>query len=131
MILQCTKGRLQALTCVLVFVLLTTEAQRAREIDGRNERRFGASGIRCQDLREIVFVAFFPGPCLSNNTESHTLDGGVDGASGVGECDFLVEAAARLAVDRVNQDPTVLPNITLRLHPVYTAPREVSTSLPV
>ena len=130
MILPCAANGvvlgLQVLTFVLLFLLVTAEAQRAGStsvIDERNERRFGADGIRCRNVTEIVFVAFLPGPCFSNDTDNSTSRGETDGASGVGECDFLVEAAARLAVDRVNQDPTVLPGITLRLHPVYTAPR--------
>ena len=73
------------------------------------------SRIDCQDVAEIVFVGIFPCPRDSNFVASKNIS----------ECDLLAEAAAYLAVERVNQDPDILPNITLRLHPIYVSTNEV------
>ena len=81
-----------------------------REPSSYHQRHYGAETVDCQNVSEIVFVSFFP--CLRNDkfTASEKLS----------ECDLLAEAAAHLAVERVNQDPDILPNITLKLYPIYT-----------
>lgn len=85
--------------------------------------RYGADFVDCQGISEIVFLSFFP--CLRQN---HS---GFNASENISECDLLAEAAAHLAVERVNRDPNILPNITLRLYPIYVPSRrdsqEVST----
>lgn len=74
-------------------------------------RRYDADFIDCQNISEIVFLGFFP--CLRQNG-SELLP-----SESIHECDLLAEAAAQLAVERVNADPDILPNITLTLYPIY------------
>ena len=81
----------------------------------RNQMRFDASSIDCQNVTEIVFVGFFP--CLR--------DASFEASKSISECDLLAEAAAHLAVERVNGNPDILPNITLSLHPTYVSIDEV------
>ena len=121
MIPKSAARRLLAYALVLLPIIFNTAAQREIDRATRYQRRYGANAVRCQDVREIYFTAFFP--CLRNmGTEPAEV-----AASGrLGDCDLLAEAAAHLAVERVNRDPTILPNITLKLFPIYTAPREVS-----
>ena len=75
-------------------------------------RRYDADFIDCQNISEIVFLGFFP--CLRQNGRSELLP-----SKSIRDCDLLAEAAAELAVERVNADPDILPNITLRLYPIY------------
>ena len=84
----------------------------------RRDRRYHADTINCQQVDEIAFIGFFP--CLRTDGADFKA------SERLGECDLLAEAAAYLAVDRVNQDPDILTNITLRLRPVYTTTNEVS-----
>ena len=81
----------------------------------RSQLRYNALSIDCQNVTEIVFVGFFP--CLRGSS--------FEAPKNISECDLLAEAAAHLAVERVNQDPTVLPNITLSLHPIYSSTDKV------
>ena len=74
------------------------------------QRRYNADIIDCQNVSEIVFLSFLP--CLRN-------DSGFEASENISECDLLAEAAAHLAVERVNQDPNTLHNITLKLYPIY------------
>ena len=87
-----------------------------------SRRRYGAESVDCQNVTKIVFVSFFP--CLRT-------DGDTDfkASERLGECDLLAEAAAYLAVDRVNQDPDILPNITLELYPIYIPTSEESNTV--
>ena len=55
-------------------------------------------------------MSFFP--CLRPDPE-------FSASEKMSECDLLAEAAVYLAVDRVNEDPTILPNVKLKIHPVY------------
>jgi hypothetical protein len=83
------------------------------EEENQTLRRYDAESIDCQNISEIVFLGFFP--CLrQNNSSGHLFP-----SKSIRECDLLAEAAAQLAVERVNVDPTILPNITLRLNPIY------------
>jgi hypothetical protein len=75
-------------------------------------RHYNADAINCQNVSEIVFLGFFP--CLRQNNGS-----GFEASRNIKECDLLAEVAAQLAVERVNADPDVLPNVTLRLYPIY------------
>ena len=88
------------------------------------KRHYNAGYIDCRNITEIVFLSFFP--CLRN-------DYGFDAPESIRECDLLAEAAAQLAVDRVNEDPTILPNITLQLYPVYvpSGKGSLTVSLPI
>ena len=106
------------LVAVLAFYLPTL-AQRSM-LDNpsfldRQQTRFFASSVDCQNVTEIVFVGVFP--CLRDSSFAALKD--------ISECDLLAEAAAYLAVERVNQDPDILPNITLRVHPIYVSTEEV------
>ena len=83
----------------------------------RHRRRYHASRVDCQKVTDIVFVGFFP--CDRD-------DSNFTAPENMNKCDLLVEAAAFLAVDRVNNDPSILSNITLRLLPIYTSTNEVS-----
>ena len=74
-------------------------------------RHYNADFINCQNVSEIIFLGFFP--CLRQNGS------GFEASKSISECDLLVEAAAHLAVERVNQNPGILPNVTLRLYPIY------------
>lgn len=74
------------------------------------QRRYSARSVDCQNVSEIVFLSYFP--CVRSNSDFVALNK-------LDECDLLAEAAAHLAVDRINQDPTILPNITLKLYPMY------------
>ena len=82
----------------------------------RHQRRYHASRVDCQKVTDIVFVGFFP--CVRD-------DSNLTAPEKLNNCDLLVEAAAYLAVDRVNNDRTILSNITLRLLPIYTSTNEV------
>jgi hypothetical protein len=84
----------------------------------RQQTRYDASSIDCQNVTEIVFVGVFP--CLRGEDSNFVA------SQNISECDLLSEAAASLAVDRVNQDPDVLPDIKLRLHSTYVSTDEVS-----
>ena len=75
-------------------------------------RHYNTDAIDCQNISEIVFLGFFP--CLRRNSGSD-----FEASRNIKECDLLAEAAAELAVERVNADPDVLPNITLTLYPIY------------
>jgi hypothetical protein len=85
----------------------------------RQQTRFDASSIDCQNVTEIVFIGVFP--CLRDPAEGSNFVA----SQNISECDLLSEAAAVLAVERVNQDPDVLPNIKLRLHRTYVSTDEV------
>ena len=76
------------------------------------QRRYGADLVDCDNVTKIVFVSFFP--CLRTDCDTDFKV-----SERLGECDLLAEAAAYLAVDRVNQDPDILPDITLELYPIY------------
>ena len=76
------------------------------------KRRYGADLVDCDNVTKIVFVSFFP--CLRTDCDTD-----FKASEKLGECDLLAEAAAYLAVDRVNQDPDILTNITLELYPIY------------
>ena len=103
---------LYGMGCIAVLLCNTSMAQRSgRDPSSYPQRRYGAEAVDCQSVSEIAFVSFFP--CFRN--ENFTLT-----SEKLSECDLLAEAAAHLAVERVNQDPHILPNITLKLHPVYT-----------
>lgn len=87
-----------------------------------SQRHYNADSINCQNVTEIVFLSFFP--CLRQNGS------GFEASKSISGCDLLAEAGAHLAVERVNQDPDVLPNITLKLYPIYV-PNNGSNSLTV
>ena len=112
------------LASVLTFDLPTL-AQRSASMSNnqlfreRQQTRYDASRIDCQNVTEIVFVGVFP--CLRRPGSNFTARQNIM----ISECDLLAEAAAQLAVERVNADPDVLPNITLRLHPTYVSTNEV------
>ena len=96
--------------CVILYQTGTLAQGNTRDPeDSYPQKRYFAEDIYCENVTEIVFVGFFP--CLrnANFVTSEKLS----------QCDLLAEAAAYLAVERVNQDPTILTNITLRLHPIY------------
>ena len=110
------------LASVLAFDLPTLAQRNANKLDNkffreRQETRYDASRIDCQNVTEIVFVGVFP--CLRSLGSNFTA------RQNISECDLLAEVAAELAVERVNADPDVLPNITLRLHPIYVSTNEV------
>lgn len=81
----------------------------------RNQMRFLASSIDCQNVTEIFFVGSFP--CLR--------DTNFEASKSISECDLLAEAAAHLAVERVNRNSDILPNITLSLHSTFVSTDEV------
>ena len=114
------------LSCICAVILvsilafgLPTLAQRSLldnpNFRDRNRVRFDASSIECKNVTDIIFVGVFP--CLR--------DSNFVAQKSISECDLLAEAAAHLAVERVNQDPDVLPNITLKLNPTYVSIDEV------
>ncbi len=95
------------------------------EEDNQILRRYDAESIDCQNISEIVFLGFFP--CLRQNDSSgHLLP-----SESIHECDLLAEAAAQLAVERVNADPAILPNITLRLNPIYVPSNRESQAVSI
>ena len=100
------------LCLLLTFINQSCEARRSTGYSGSSypPTRYNAGNVDCQNVSEIVFLSYFP--CLRNNSKFVALDK-------LDECDLLAEAAAHLAVDRINQDPTILPNITLKLYPMY------------
>ena len=103
----------------LALDLPTLRAQRSN-LDNPNFRarsriRFDASSINCRNVTGIIFVGSFPCRRGSNFVAPKNI----------GECDLLAEAATHLAVERVNQDPGILPNITLKLYPTYVSIDEV------
>ena len=101
---------------------MTQENNINMEEDSQPSRRYDADLVDCQNISEIVFLGFFP--CLRRNGsgfEASNLN--------INECDLLAEAAAHLAVERVNQDPDVLPNITLRLYPIYVPSKRASQAV--
>lgn len=77
-------------------------------------RRYDADTVNCQNVSEITFLGYFP--CLRP-------DSSFNASESIKECDLLAEAAAHLAVERVNGDPNILSNITLKLYPIYV-PRQ-------
>ena len=81
----------------------------------RGRLRYNASSIDCLNVTEIMFTGIFP--CLRDNS--------FEASQNISECDLLAEAAAHLAVERVNEDQNVLPNVTLSLHPIYSSTNEV------
>ena len=91
------------------------------EGDNMPSRRYDADMVDCQNVSEIVFLGFFP--CLRQNGS------GFEASKNISECDLLSEAAARLAVERVNGDPDVLPNITLKLYPIYVPSKRASQAV--
>ena len=112
-----------ALVLVTVLVLavdLPALAQRSisdnPSFRNRHRVRFGASRINCQNVTEIVFVGIFP--CLRDVSNFVA-------PQNISQCDLLAEAAAYLAVERVNQAEDVLPNIALSLRPTYVSIDEV------
>ena len=116
-------GRLK-LSWAVIFVStlafdLPTLAQRSLldnpNFRDRNRVRFDASSIECRNVTDIIFVGVFP--CLR--------DSNFVAQKNIGECDLLAEAAVHLAVERVNQDPDILSDITLKLHPTYVSIDEV------
>ena len=98
------------LVCHTVYIM-TSSAQHQTNGTYYSPRHYNADAINCQNVSEIVFLGFFP--CLRENGSDF------DALKSISECDLLAEAAARLAVERVNGDPDILPNITLKLHPIY------------
>ena len=110
------------LASVLAFDLPTLAQRSTSMLDNqffreRQQTRYDASSIDCQNVTEIVFVGVFP--CLRRRGSNFAA------RQNISECDLLAEAAAQLAVERVNADPDVLPNITLRLYPTYVSTNEV------
>ena len=91
------------------------------EEDNQPLRRYDADLVDCQEISEIVFLSFFP--CLRQNGS------GFEASKNISECDLLAEAAAHLAVERVNQNPDILPNITLRLYPIYVPSKRASQAV--
>ena len=75
------------------------------------------SSSDCGGLTEIYFLGVFP--CHRDSQSNFVA------SKNISECDLLAEAAARLAVERVNRDPDILPNIILNLFPVYVSTDEV------
>ena len=98
--------------------------QRLEDSSLRYQRRYGAASVVCQNVHEIVFVGFFP--CRRNGRSEYS---DFNASDKMDDCDLLAEAAAYLAVERVNEDPTILPNITLKLRPVYTTDDQVRVGL--
>ena len=98
------------LASVLAFDLPTLAQRSTSMLDNQFFRD-------CQNVTEIVFVGVFP--CLRRRGSNFAA------RQNISECDLLAEAAAQLAVERVNADPDVLPNITLRLYPTYVSTNEV------
>ena len=107
--------------CLMVLLTLYSVGGTATHVnidhdfveDDEALRRYGAEFIDCQNISEIVFLGFFP--CLRQNGRSAELLP----SESIRDCDLLAEAAAQLAVERVNSDPDILPNITLTLYPIY------------
>ena len=89
--------------------------------DNQPLRRYDADLVDCQNISEIVFLGFFP--CLRQNGSDFEV------STSISECDLLAETAAHLAVERVNQDQDVLPNITLKLYPIYVPSKRVSQAV--
>ena len=98
---------------VLMCHMYVVPAQRQTSGTYYSPRHYNADLINCQNVSEIVFLGFFP--CLRQNGSGFEASKNIT----INECDLLAEAAAHLAVERVNQDPDVLPNITLRLYPIH------------
>ena len=109
---------LRVVLIILAYSALTQPRSQRQDSTSflRHQRRYRADSVDCPSVTEIVLIGFFP--CVRNDSNFTALEK-------LSECDILAEAAAHLAVDRVNQDPTILPNITLRLHPVYTPTNQV------
>jgi hypothetical protein len=95
------------------------------EEDIQTLRRYDAESIDCHNISEIVFLGFFP--CLRQNDSS----GQLLPSESIRECDLLAEAAAQLAVERVNADPATLPSITLRLNPIYVPSNRESQAVSI
>ena len=101
------------LVCLSVLNLLVCHTGKAQRDTSYPQRRYKAEVVDCQNVSEVVFLSFFP--CLQGRDTSSRLTA----SEKLSECDLLAEAAAHLAVERVNQDPDILPNITLKLHPIF------------
>ena len=87
-------------------------------------RRYNAESVDCENVAEIGFLGgFFP--CPRRNGSSF------EASKSISECDLLAETAAHLAVERVNQDSDILPNITLiqKLYPIYVPSRRESQAV--
>ena len=100
---------LECLAVCCMYIILGS-AQRQPSSIHFSPRHYNADTINCQNISEVVLLGFFP--CLRQTD-------GFEASRDLRECDLLAEAAAHLAVERVNQDPDILPNITLKLHPMY------------
>ena len=106
-----------------LLCLAASVHQRGVAQTSTDSRRYDAEEVNCQNVSEIVFISFFP--CFRNDS----TDSEFSPLERLGECDLLAEAAAYLAVDRVNEDPTILPNITLQIRPVYIPTRTDSNTV--
>ena len=96
----------------------------AQQQTAASTRHYNADAIDCQNISEIIFLGFFP--CLRQNNGSD-----FEVSRNIKECDLLAEAAAQLAVERVNSDPNILPNITLTLYPIHIPSGSGGNSLTV
>ena len=105
--------------CLNIILVYHTGMTRATIMEDEDliMRRYDADLVDCQNVSEITFLGLFP--CLRNTSSFEASDN-------ISECDLLVEAAARLAVERVNQNPNILHNITLKLYPIYVPNRRES-----
>ena len=67
----------------------------------------------CRNATEnVVFIDFVP--CSLNGTSVSTLAA----REFLEKCDILVQAAIELAVERINRNPNILANTTIRVQPV-------------
>ena len=98
--------------CLNMNLTLGTAQDSLGELDNQPLRRYNADFVDCQKISEIVFLGFFP--CLRENDSDFEASENM-----IRECDLLAEAAAYLAVERVNRNPDILPNINLSLYPIY------------
>ena len=81
-------------------------------------RRYNGDAVNCQNVSRIVFLGFFPCP----------RDVDVPASEKLRDCDLLAEVAAQLAVERANEDTTILPpGVELELYPIHVPDSVEST----
>ena len=105
---RCVSTAIYLLLFTTLFFVLSPSPRTAAAL----LRRSRPTACRGGNVTEIVFLALYP-PCSeearSSSSELERLE----------QCDVLAEAAIDLAVERINHDPSILPEgATLRVIPV-------------